>query len=160
MKEKTEFQQLDQLDQKILKKLQVDGRISNAELAASIDLSPPATLTRVKRLEQEGYISRYVAQLNREQLGYDILCFIQINLRIHGPEEVALFRSKVSELPEVLECHHVTGDFDYLLKVVVQNREELEHFIVQVLTPLPGIAHVHTSLAFAEIKSTSALPLK
>jgi DNA-binding Lrp family transcriptional regulator len=150
---------LDELDKAILQRLQADGRMSNVDLAAQINLSPPAVHARLKRLEGRGYIRQYVALLDREKVGYDMLCFIHVNLQLHQPEQVENFRQVIQQMPEVLECHHLTGEYDYLLKVVVHNRQDLERFVVKRLTPIPGIARIHTSLVLSEVKTTTALPL-
>ena len=99
------------------------------------------------------------ALLDREKLGYDLLCFVNVSLQIHNREAVNNFRDRVREIREVLECHHVTGEYDYLLKVVVRNRKELERFVVDRLATIPGIGHIRTSLVFSEIKATTELPL-
>jgi DNA-binding Lrp family transcriptional regulator len=150
---------MDDLDRTILQLLQADGRISNADLARQVNLSPPAVHARVRRLEEAGLIRGYVALLGWEALGYDMLCFIHISLKQHTPQTVADFRAAMQDLPEVLECHHVTGESDYLLKVVIRNRQDLERFVVDRLTPVPGIGRIHTSLALAEVKNTTALPV-
>ncbi len=150
---------LDELDKAILQRLQADGHMSNVDLAAQINLSPPAVHARLKRLEGRGYIRQYVALLDREKVGYDMLCFIHVNLQLHQPEQVENFRQVIQQMPEVLECHHLTGEYDYLLKVVVHNRQDLERFVVKRLTPIPGIARIHTSLVLSEVKATTALPL-
>ncbi len=152
--------QLHPLDVAILRELQSDGRISNVELAHRVYLSPPATHARVKRLEKEGYIRQYGATLDREKAGFDLLCFIQITIQLHQPQQVEKFRTLVRLMPEVLECHHITGEYDYLLKVALRNRKDLERFVVKQLTPIPGVARIHTSLVLSEIKATTALPLK
>lgn len=152
-------EQLDDLDRAILQVLQSDGRISNVDLANRVSLSPPAIHARLKRLEQRRYIRHYVALLDREKMGYDMLCFIEVSLQLHQPEQVENFRQVIQQMPEVLECHHVTGEYDYLLKVVVRNRKDLERFVVNRLTPIPGLARIHTSLALSEVKSTTALPV-
>ena len=151
---------LDDVDQAILHELQADGRITNAELARRINLSQPATHARTRRLEQQGLISRYVALLDRERVGYDMLCFVRVTLEKHQPEPVERFRAVVQEMPEVLECYHVTGDFDYLLKVAIRNRKDLERFLIDRLTSTPGIARVYTSLVLNEVKFTTALPVE
>ncbi|MBP7962964.1 MAG: Lrp/AsnC family transcriptional regulator [Caldilineaceae bacterium] len=150
---------MDELDRAILQILQTDGRISNADLARRVNLSPPAVHARVRRLEEAGIINGYVALLDWGQLGYDMLCFIHISLKQHTPQTVADFRAAVQDLPEVLECHHVTGESDYLLKVAIRNRQDLERFVVDRLTPVPGIGRIHTSLALAEVKNLTALPI-
>ena len=151
--------QLHPLDAAILRELQNDGRISNVELARRVHLSPPATHARVKRLEKEGYIRQYGATLDREKAGFDLLCFIQITLQVHQPQQVEKFRTLIRQMPEVLECHHITGEYDYLLKVALRNRKDLERFVVKQLTPMPGVARIHTSLVLSEIKATSVLPM-
>jgi Lrp/AsnC family transcriptional regulator, leucine-responsive regulatory protein len=150
---------IDDYDRAILDALQQDGRIANAELARRLNLSPPAIHARLRRLEEAGLIARYAALLDREKLGFDLLCFVNISLQRHTREHVDVFRDRIRELPNVLECHHVTGEYDYLLKVVVRNRKELEHLLMEELTPIPGVAHIHTSLVLNEIKAATALPL-
>ncbi len=151
---------LDEIDLALLRSLQTDGRLSNVELARKINLSPPATLTRMRRLEKDGYIRQYTAVVDREKAGYDLLCFIHIAMQMHQYEQVDKFRKLMQKMPEVLECHHITGEYDYLLKVVLRNRKDLERFVVDRLTPIPGVSRIHTSLVFTEVKSTTALPLE
>jgi Lrp/AsnC family leucine-responsive transcriptional regulator len=150
---------LDDLDRAILRTLQADGRISNLDLARSVGLSPAATHTRVRRLESTGVIRGYTALVDAEAVGQDLLCLISISLQLHRPEGVARTREMIEAMPEVLECHHLTGEYDYVLKVVLPNRRALERFVVERLTPLPGIARIHTSLVLAVWKSTTALPI-
>ncbi len=157
--QKTSDIELDDLDLSILRVLQENGRLCNVDLATQINLSPPATYTRLKRLEKQGYIRNYVALLDWKKMGYDMICFINISLQMHQPEEVEKFRQRISRLPEVLECHHVTGEYDYLLKVAIKNRDDLDRFVMKQLTPIPGIARIYTSLALNEIKATTALPI-
>ncbi len=152
--------ELNETDLVILNEVQNDGRISNVELASRIGLSPPATHARLKRLQSQGYIRRYVAILDQEKVGFDMTCFVSISLRMHGPDELAGFRDSVDELHEVLDCYHVTGEFDYLLRVVVRNRRELQRFVEQKLTPISGVARIYTSLVLEEIKATTTLPIR
>jgi len=150
---------LDNLDKAILRVLQTEGRISNVDLAGRVNLSPSAVHGRIRRLEQRGFIQGYAGLLNREKLGYDMLCFINVTLQLHQSENVENFKAVIQSMPEVLECHHVTGEYDYLLKVVVRNRKDLQRFVVDRLTPVPGLAHIRTSLVLSEVKSTTALPV-
>ncbi len=151
--------ELDALDLAVLRELQADGRISNVALAKRIGLSAPACHARVRRLEEQGYITRYVALLDREKMHYDLLCFISVGFQLHQYALIERFRQIISELPEVLECHHITGEYDYLLKVAVHNRSGLECFVVDRLTPIEGVARIHTSIVLSEVKATTALPL-
>lgn len=152
----TEF---DRIDIALLALLQEGGGLTHAELGQRVNLSAPATHARVRRLHQQGLIRNTVALLDHERLGLDLICFVQISLRLHSSELVEDFRRQVSAVPEVMECHHITGEFDYLLKVIVPNRHALEHLVVNVLTPLPGVERICTSLVLSEVKHTHLLPL-
>jgi DNA-binding Lrp family transcriptional regulator len=153
-------ERLDELDKAILRVLQNDGRISNADLARQINLSPPAAHARIKQLERKGYIQQYTALLNPEKVGYDMICFVQMALQAHQRKQVEAIRDTIQAMPEVLECYHLTGDFDYLMKVVIHNRQDLERFVLQRLTALPGVARVQTSIVLSAVKSTTIIPLK
>ncbi len=151
--------QLDDLDAAILDELQRDGRISNAELARRINLSPSATHARLNQLEERGYIQQYTAILNRERLGFDMLCLVLIGIQNHQPDAVEIFQRRVQQIPQILECHHTTGEFDYILKVVIRDREDLERFLVHELAPIPHVSRIQTSLVIREVKSTTTLPI-
>ena len=133
--------------------------MSNLDLSRAIGLSPAATHARVRRLEERGVITGYTARVDAEQAGFDILCLISIGIGLHHQDAVARTRVALSALPEVLECHHLTGQYDYLLKVVLADRRALERFVVEKLTPLPGIARIQTSVVLAVVKDTAALPI-
>lgn len=150
---------LDEIDRSILEIIQENAGLSNVEIARKINLSPPATHTRIKQLEKEGFIERYVTLLNREKLGYDLLCFIYINLNNHHIEQVEIFENAIKDLPEVLECHHVTGNFDFILKVVIKNTADLKDFIKNKISAIPNIASIQTSLSYEVVKSTTVLPI-
>ena len=150
---------LDEKDRILLGYLQKDARISNVELARRVGLSPPGLQKRLRRLEQKGIIDRYVTLLNREAIGYDMLCFIQVTMLRHEPTAITRFRFLVQDLPEVLECYSITGEFDYLMKIAVRNRKHLEHFLMEVLTPMPGVNTFRTFLVLRGIKETTALSL-
>ncbi|MBU7317904.1 Lrp/AsnC family transcriptional regulator [Paenibacillus oleatilyticus] len=148
---------LDDVDIQILNLMQKEAQLSNAELARRVNLSPPATHARVKRLESEGFIERQVAILNQEKLGFDLLCFVFMSTNIHQAEQLEVLEKALSSMPEVLECHCLTGEYDYLLKVANKDRKELEGFI-RKLNKL-GIARIQTSLALREIKYSTVLPI-
>lgn len=151
---------MDEKDRQLLQHLQNDARLTNTELARRVDLSPPGLQRRLRKLEDSGIIEQYVTLLDREAVGFDMLCFVQITLLRHEPESIRRFKEIVQDLPEVLECHHITGEFDYLLKVIVRNREHLESFLVEKLTPIPSMDKIRTSLVLREIKMTTSLPLE
>ncbi|GAB4441110.1 MAG: Lrp/AsnC family transcriptional regulator [Anaerolineae bacterium] len=150
---------MDELDLAILREIQEDSRISNSELARRINLSQPATHARLKRLESIGVIRCHVSLLDREKLGLDLVCFFQVRLQAHSEEALIRFEESVRGFPQVLECHYLTGEFDYLLKAVFRNREELEHFQRRQLSTLPDVTRTTTSVVLSEIKATTVLPL-
>jgi Lrp/AsnC family leucine-responsive transcriptional regulator len=151
--------ELDDTDRAILQHLQREARISNAALARRVDLSPPGLQKRLRKLEESGVIERYVTLVNREALGFDMLCIVQVTLQRHEQEAVGRFRCIVQQMPEVLECYHLTGEFDYLLKVVVHNRRHLEQFLLEMLTPIPGMDKIRTSLVLSEVKASTCIPI-
>ncbi len=153
------YKDLDEKDRLLLKHLQGDARLTNTELARRVDLSPPGLQRRLRKLEQSGVIKQYVTLVSREALGFDMLCYVQATLLRHEPASIRLFKEAIKSMPEVLECHHITGEFDYLLKIIVRNRKHLQEFLVEKLTPVPGIDKIRTSLVLSEIKSTIGVPL-
>lgn len=150
---------LDDLDRTILRHIQQDSSQSVAEIARRVDLSGPGLKKRLQKLQEAGVIQRQVALLQREAVDLDLLCFVQVSLAHHQPDAVTGFRRAVNEMPEVLECHHLTGEFDYLLKIVARNHRDLEGFLVERLTPTSGVDKIRTSIVLNEIKSSTALPL-
>ena len=149
---------LDELDYRLLTRLQDDGRVSTADLARESSLSPPGVQKRLKRLEDGGVILRYVTIVAREAVGLDLMCFILIMLAHHRPGSVQRFREGVKSMPEVLECHYLTGEFDCLLKVVVRNHEDLQR-LVERLMKVGGVDRLRTSIVLSEIKTGTSLPL-
>ena len=156
---KKSSERLDNLDRQILNQLQQDSAVSNVELAQRIMLSPPAVHARIRRLEEKGYIRGYVALLDREKIGYDLLCIVSVTLRSHETQLIQAFKEAIRQLPEVLECFFLTGDHDFLLKVIVRNHKELEYFLTEKLTPIPGVGHISTGVVLAELKNTTVLAL-
>jgi len=150
---------VDKYDKNILLLLQKNARTSNTELARRVGLSPPAILARIKRLEEDGLIKQYGTILDRQKAGYDMLCFVSVSLQLHEIHKVTGFYKTIGDILEVLECHHVTGTYDYLLKVVAKNTDDLENFLVNRLTPIPGVARIHTSLVLRETKNSINIPL-
>ena len=148
---------LDSIDLQLLDILQREAQLSVAELARRVSLSSPAVHTRIRRLENEGYISRQVAILNQEKLGFDLLCFIFISTTVHQAEELKVLEGALDAMPEVLECHCLTGEYDYLLKVANKDRTDLQVFI-RKLNKL-GVTKIQTSLVLREIKDSTVLPI-
>ncbi|WP_445491502.1 Lrp/AsnC family transcriptional regulator [Niallia sp. 03133] len=148
---------LDNIDIQILNLLQTQAQLSNIELAKRVNLSPPAIHSRIKRLEKDGFIKRQVAILDQEKLGFDLSCFIFISMNIHQGDKFEFLENSIKEMPEVLECHCLTGEYDYLLKIVSKNRNDLEAF-TRKLYKL-GITRIQTSLVLREIKNSTVLPI-
>jgi len=138
----------------------MDGRISVADLARKIHLSSPAVFQRIKRLERAGMIRQYVALVDREQVGYDLLCFVRLSLQHHTHEQLNLVQSAVESLSAVLECYHTAGSYDLLLKVVASDHRALERFISDHLMTLHGIEKIETSIVLSEMKTTTVMALK
>jgi len=150
---------LDEKDYQILTHLQADARITNIELARRVELSPPGLQKRLRKLEEIGIIKQYTALINRELLGFDLLCFAHVTLHRHEQTAVENFSTTVQNIPEVLECFQITGEYDYILKVVVRNRKHLKDFLVETLTPIPGVDRIRTSVVLSDIKATTAVPV-
>jgi DNA-binding Lrp family transcriptional regulator len=151
---------MDDTDRALLRHLQAEARLSNVELARRVSLSAPGLQKRLRKLEDSGVIDQYVTLVDREALGYDMLCFIQVTLQRHEPEAIQRFRELVQGMSEVLECYHITGEYDYMLKVVVRNRKHLETFLIETLTPVPAMDKIRTSLVLSQLKCTTALPIE
>jgi Lrp/AsnC family leucine-responsive transcriptional regulator len=149
----------DRYDHHILDTLQKDGRISNVQLAAAVNLSESACLRRVRALEDEGYIDRYAALLNQSKAGLSGNVFVHIGLHREEQSELAAFEEAIKEIPEVMECYLMTGEFDYLLRVVVANMADFERLHNEALTRLPGVARVNSSVAIRTVQKTTQLPL-
>ncbi|WP_374354466.1 Lrp/AsnC family transcriptional regulator [Chitinimonas sp.] len=150
--------ELDKLDLKILTALQENGRLSNLELAEAINLSPSPTLRRLKRLEQEGAIARYVALLDPAKLGLGLEAFVRVMLD-KRERQFAGFAQAVQQWPEVVTCHAMAGEMDYLLRVVFEDLAHFSRFVMDTLLQHPGVVDVKSSFVLQAIKQTTALPL-
>lgn len=150
---------IDALDRKLLIYLQSNARASSAALARRLNLSAPGLQKRLRKLEQRGVIRQYATLVNRQAVGLDLLCFVHVMLAHHRPESVKRFPSRVQKMPEVLECHFLTGEFDYLMKVVVRNHDHLEKFLFEKLMKVDGVDRIRTSIVVKEVKASVSLPL-
>lgn len=150
---------LDRTDRRLLTVLQEQACASNLELAEAIRLSPAQTLRRHRRLEELGLIKRYEARLNAPQLGIGVVAFIHVTVERGHIHNMARFRELVAELAQIQECFSVTGDIDYVLKVVARDLKALSAFLLDTLQ-IPGVSKVRSSVCLDEIKCTSALPLE
>jgi DNA-binding Lrp family transcriptional regulator len=150
---------LDRFDKLILEELQKDGRISNVQLAAAVSLSESACLRRVRSLEESGLIDRYVALLNQPKVGLSGNVFVHIGLHREEESELTAFEEAVKDIPEVMECYLMTGEFDYLLRVVVSDMADFERLHRDFLTRLPGVARVNSSVTIRTVQKKTGLPL-
>ncbi len=151
---------IDRTDRHILHVLQKEGRISNLELAEKTSLSPSPCLRRVKRLEDEGIITSYVARLDPDRLGLKLMALIHISLDRHTPDRFENFEKLVSGFEEVLECFLITGQqADYLLKVIVPDMDHYQHFLLGKLTRIEGVSGVHSSFVMRKAVESTILPL-
>ena len=151
--------ELDALDLRILNELQADSSLTNVELARRVHLSPSPCLMRVKALEAAGVIRRYVALIDPKQLGLGLNVFISISLKEQSKAALGRFESRIAEHDEVMECYLMTGDSDYLIRVAVADIGALEKFILEQLTPIPGIEKIRSSFALKQVRYKTALPL-
>jgi DNA-binding Lrp family transcriptional regulator len=150
---------LDAIDWKILALLQDDARLSNVDLARAVGLSPSPCLNRVRVLEQQGFIRRHVTLLDPLKVGMKVSVFIQVTLERQIESALETFERAIRERPEVMECYLMTGDSDYLLRVVVPDLQALEHFILNFLSRVPGVGNIKSSFALKQVKYQTALPL-
>src|SRR6056300_1301473 len=149
---------LDAIDIRILSELQQDGGLSNVELARRVNLSPSPCLMRVRALEKQGVIRQYVALADPQALGLGLNVFISISLKEQSKAALADFESRIAEHDEVMECYLMTGDSDYLIRVAVANMAALERFILDQLTPIPGVEKIRSSFALKQVRYKTALP--
>lgn len=150
---------LDRIDRKILALLQEDGRQPNNDLAEHVGLSPSPCLRRVKALEESGVISRYVALVDPASVDLPVNIFVSVSLDRQVENRLDAFEAAVMERPEVLECYLMTGDADYLLRVVVPDLASYERFLKDHLTRIPGVANIRSSFALKQVRYRTALPL-
>ncbi|RIX76698.1 Lrp/AsnC family transcriptional regulator [Acidovorax cavernicola] len=151
---------LDRIDLRILDHLQVNGRASNLELAEVAKLSPAQCLRRHRRLEELGLITGYAARLNARHVGLGVIAFIHVTMARGHVDELPKFQDLIADMRQILECYSVTGDFDYVIKVVASDLESLSQFLMHTLMRMPGVSAVRSSVCLNEIKSTTALPLE
>jgi len=151
--------EIDRIDKAILRELQNDGRMANVELSKRVGLSATPCLERVKRLEKQGYIKRYAAILSPELLAASLLVFVEIRLTRTSPDVFEDFKKSVIDLPQVLECHLVSGDFDYLVKARVADMVAYRELLGETLLTLPGVSGSRTYVVMEEVKESINIPI-
>ncbi len=150
---------LDEKDSTLLTHMQNNARLTSAELGKLVNLSPSGVQKRLRKLEENGIVERYATMLNRKSLGYDLLVFVKVIIQGHTVKLIAEFDDAIRKMPEVLESHRIIGDADYLLKVVVRDREQLDHFLMEQLLSLGSVARVSSYLVLKEVKETTSIGL-
>jgi len=151
---------LDRFDRKMLALLQLDGRLSNNDLSERINLSPSQCSRRRQRLEEAGFITGYRAVLDRDRLGFSLVNIISVTLSTHNRDNARRFAELLAGLPEVQEAHALTGEMDYILKVVTPDLKSLSEFVSGVLLPHESVQHVKTAIVLETLKETGALPIQ
>ena len=150
---------LDAIDRKILDALQADGRISNVDLAARVHLSAPQCLRRMRALEERGVIRGYRALASPQHLGLGVVAYVHLNIDADAFGRVREIEQTIRAFPQILECHTVSGDYDYLLKVVARDLKSLSQFLTDRLMQTPGVADVRSMICLEEIKAPAPLPV-
>lgn len=151
---------LDEIDLTILGILQREGRITNAELAKRVGLSPPSALQRVRQLERSGVIKSYVALLDADKLGQKVMVFAMVRLSLHQEQPIERFRRGIAEIPEVVESYHISGDYDYLLKIIVPDIRSYETLIREKVSRIRGIRQIVSSFVLGVPKYTTQIPFE
>lgn len=149
----------DSIDRRILTELQLNGRMTNVDLAAKVGLTAPPCLRRVRALEENGVIRGYHAALSGSDLGYSIMVFAMVSLRSQAESDLRAFEQHVSTLEPVRECHMLNGEIDFILKIVAKDLQEFQQFLTTHLTPAPNVAGVKTSLTIRTSKSIPGIPI-
>ncbi len=151
---------LDDIDRRLLALLQADGRMPVSRLAEAVDLTAPPVHERLRRLEESGVIRGYAARLDAAALGFSFSVFATVTLALHREGSMNAFRDAIAAVPEILECHHVTGGADFLLRIVCRDTAHYEDLVLHTLTRLPGVERINSSVVLSTFKSATALPLE
>jgi len=150
---------LDKIDRKILEILQSNGRITNAQLSKEIGLSPAPTLERVKKLEQSGIIMSYHAKLDPEKIGMGVSTFVQVTLIGHNRENIEKFMAAINKIDEVVECHHITGTGDFILKVVAKDIPSYQQLMLEKVSDIDVVDNLQSLIILSTFKDRKVMPL-
>lgn len=150
---------LDKTDLQLLALLQSNGRLSNAKLAESLSISETPCWRRLKKLEEEQFISSYQANLDRRKLGFGVMAFVQISCTSHDEVSTQKFEQIINESDNVLACHNTTGEADFMLQVVARDLDDYSVFVEKTLRRLPGVAAIRSNISLREVKASTRLPL-
>lgn len=150
---------LDNTDRMIMKALQENGRLTNKELAAAVHLSSTPTFERVKRLEREGYIKKYMAVLDAERLDCGFVAFCYLKMKQHSHENAMKIMGAIKNIPEIAECYNISGDYDFLLKIYTKDMKSYQRFLLRILGDIDCIGSLNSSFVLGEVKNDNHLPL-
>lgn len=150
---------MDNIDRKILTLLQADGRLTHKQIACELNLTITPIYERIKKLEREGFIDKYVALLNPEKLNQSLIAFTSISLKEHSREYIKKFESEIVKIPSVIECYHLAGQFDYLLKIVIEDMKAYQLVVIDQLAAMENIANVTSSFVMTEVKRSTEVPI-
>jgi len=160
LKSTTMEQGLDKIDYKILSQLQRNSRLTVKELAALVQLSPSPVFERMKRLEREGYIKKYIAVLNAEKIEHGFIAFCYISMKQHSFENAQRIMKAVQDIPEIVECYNISGDYDFLLKIYTKDMKHYQQFVLRILGEMDCIGSLNSSFVLGEVKNSHQLPLE
>ncbi|WP_191601668.1 Lrp/AsnC family transcriptional regulator [Marinomonas algicola] len=150
---------LDKTDINIIRRMQQDGKLTNAKLASELSLSETPCWRRLKRLEEEGIITDYQANLDRRRLGFGVMAFVQLTCYQHDAETTKTFEEMIQHYDNVLSCHNTTGAADFLLQVVAKDLDDYSRFVDQELRKLPGVSAIVSNISLRELKASTRLPI-
>ncbi len=150
---------LDSTDRKLLMLLQEDAKLTTKQLAHHLGLTVTPVFERIKRLEKQGVIERYVAMLNKEKIGRKLIAFCNVSIKEHSREYIHHFETQITKFPEVMECYHIAGMYDYMLKVTTENMDSYHDFIYNKLATIDNIGNVRSSFVMNELKNSTVYKL-
>lgn len=153
------MQTLDKIDKQILKLLLQNSKMNIKEIALKVDLTTSPTYERIKRMEKSGIIKRYIAEIDKEKIGLNLVVFCQVKLQVHSKKLITQFENIVYKMPEVIGCYHVAGNFDYLLKIITTDIKSYQSFLKNKLSVIESVAHVQSNFVMSEVKETSLLEI-
>lgn len=151
---------IDTTDKQLLKLLQKNGKYTIKELSSKLNLTATPIFERIKRLENDGYITSYIAVLDRKKIGLNLVAFCNIQLKSHEATFIAKFEKDILQFDEIIECYHIAGMYDYLIKVMVADMEEYQHFVAKKLASMENIGQVQSAFMMTDVKSTTHLPIR
>ncbi len=150
---------LDEIDRKILEILQTNAKITNAQLSKDIGLSPAPTLERVKKLENSGIIKSYHAQLDTDKIGLGVHTFVQVTLKGHNKKNIDIFLGEINKIPEVVECHHITGTGDFILKVIAKDITSYQYLMLEKVSEIDVVDSLQSMVILSTFKDSKVIPV-